>query len=97
MTSTPTSLRFKQSTLTSSSSRARKRKRHLDRFSSLLKSSPTPLTGNETSPTSNSGPPKRRSSAALDGLRMSCGSFLNFTSSPDHPSPFKLPKGLYFT
>ncbi|KAF0751301.1 protein ECT2 isoform X1, partial [Aphis craccivora] len=96
VTSTPTSARVMSSTLTlSSSSRARKRKRHLDRLGSLLRSSPTPVaTIGETSPTNSSGPSKRRSSAAntLDGLRLSCGSFLNFTNSPDHPSPFKLPK-----
>ncbi|KAL4107891.1 hypothetical protein QTP88_018165 [Uroleucon formosanum] len=93
---TPTSARVMSSTLTlSSSSRARKRKRHLDRLGSLLRPSPTPVaTIGETSPTNSSGPSKRRSSAAntLDGLRLSCGSFLNFTNSPDHPSPFKLPK-----
>ncbi|XP_060848998.1 protein ECT2 isoform X2 [Rhopalosiphum padi] len=96
VTNTPTSARVMSSTLTlSSSSRARKRKRHLDRLGSLLRSSPTPVaTIGETSPTNSSGPSKRRSSAAntLDGLRLSCGSFLNFTNSPDHPSPFKLPK-----
>ncbi|KAL5236435.1 hypothetical protein ACI65C_003845 [Semiaphis heraclei] len=95
-TNTPTSARVMSSTLTlSSSSRARKRKRHLDRLGSLLRPSPTPVaTIGETSPTNSSGPSKRRSSAAntLDGLRLSCGSFLNFTNSPDHPSPFKLPK-----
>ncbi|XP_015369394.1 PREDICTED: protein ECT2 isoform X2 [Diuraphis noxia] len=95
-TNTPTSTRVMSSTLTlSSSSRARKRKRHLDRLGSLLRPSPTPVaTIGETSPTNSSGPSKRRSSAAntLDGLRLSCGSFLNFTNSPDHPSPFKLPK-----
>lgn len=89
------------STLTlSSSSRTRKRKRHLDRLGSLLRSSPQPTaTTGETSPTNSSGPSKRRSSAAntLDGLRLSCGSFLNFTNSPvDHPSPFKHPKGTVF-
>ncbi|XP_022163754.1 protein ECT2 isoform X2 [Myzus persicae] len=96
VTNTPTSARVMSSTLTlSSSSRARKRKRHLDRLGSLLRPSPTPVaTIGETSPTNSSGPSKRRSSAAntLDGLRLSCGSFLNFTNSPDHPSPFKLPK-----
>ncbi|XP_003242704.1 protein ECT2 isoform X3 [Acyrthosiphon pisum] len=96
VSNTPTSARVMSSTLTlSSSSRARKRKRHLDRLGSLLRPSPTPVaTIGETSPTNSSGPSKRRSSAAntLDGLRLSCGSFLNFTNSPDHPSPFKLPK-----
>lgn len=81
----------------SSSSRARKRKRHLDRLGSLLRSSPLPSTPGEISPTNSSGPSKRRSSAAntLDGLRLSCGSFLNFTNSPDHPSPFKHPLGKF--
>ncbi|CAI6350658.1 unnamed protein product [Macrosiphum euphorbiae] len=49
----------------------------------------------ETSPTNSSGPSKRWSSAAntpLDGLRLSCGSFLNATNSPGHPSLFKTPK-----
>ncbi|VVC31586.1 Hypothetical protein CINCED_3A022176 [Cinara cedri] len=90
VSNTPTSTRLMPSTL-SSSSRARKRKRHLDRLGSILRSSPVPSTPGEISPTSSSGPSKRRSSAALDGLRLSCGSFLNFTNSPDHPSPFKHP------
>ncbi|XP_050532431.1 protein ECT2 isoform X2 [Daktulosphaira vitifoliae] len=93
VSNTPTSAL--SSTLTmSSSSRTRKRKRQLDRFSTLLKSSPTTSTTlGETSPNNCSAPSKRRSSAAntLDGLRLSCGSFLNFTNSPD-PSPFKHPK-----
>ncbi|XP_050428640.1 protein ECT2 isoform X3 [Adelges cooleyi] len=93
VSNTPTSALSSTLTL-SSSSRTRKRRRQLDRFSTLLKSSPTTSTNiGETSPTSCSGPSKRRSSAAntLDGLRLSCGSFLNFTTSPD-PSPFKHPK-----
>ncbi|XP_025421292.1 protein ECT2 isoform X2 [Sipha flava] len=96
VSNTPTSVRAMSSSLTlSSSSRARKRKRQLDRLGSLLRPSPTPITvTGETSPTNSSGPSKRRSSATntLDNLRLSCGSFLNFTSSPDHPSPFKHPK-----
>ncbi|XP_029345001.1 protein ECT2 isoform X2 [Acyrthosiphon pisum] len=95
VTNTPISAHVMSSTLTLNSSRSRKRKRHLDNLGSLLRSSPTPVaTIRETSPTNSSRPSKRRSSAAntLDGLRLSCGSFLNFTNSPDHPSPLKLPR-----
>ncbi|XP_060871893.1 protein ECT2-like isoform X1 [Metopolophium dirhodum] len=95
VTNTPTYAHIMPSTLTLNSSRSRKRKRHLDHLGSLLRPSPTHVaTIRETSPTNSSGPSKRRSSATntLDGLRLSCGSFLNFTNSPDHPSPLKLPK-----